>query len=433
VSPHRGRMVTRPTRQQVKVYWCTAEAATYVSTKSRVNPHLSEDRCAACPKVRREPFCPANPTFRRSPRSARAGGYVVRLVFRGVADCSACLPSPRGLWCGVPHLLRSRLRSRAANGFASFAPFHGGHPRGECPRSIPRRLASPLPSSTFRCPAFRRDTVVHEVPTTGVRRIRRYAGATLLTLTPTLPSRPDPCGPTFRPDCLSWGCPKIAPPSFAIEESDARDCSLRGWTASPSRVPPAWFCTTSTDLPLRPCRSVSPCCRSWGSLCFGPSRNGLPPSAFLPFEVFPPPTATDPVRDRVRGPASPRALPPRPSPQAPCRWFPTARPPRSLAAVPGAGASRPCSIVGSVASAAICRLRRPDTPLGLADSAVVAPPRLLPPSRGGWDCACTCLRNQHERQRSLREAVMMDRYIHKSLKLVYRGEYWASFLFLEQK
>jgi hypothetical protein len=29
--------------------------------------------------------------------------------------------------------------------------------------------------------------------------------------------------------------------------------------------------------------------------------------------------------------------------------------------------------------------------------------------------------------------VMMDRYIHKSLKLVYRGEYWASFLFLEQK
>jgi hypothetical protein len=30
-------------------------------------------------------------------------------------------------------------------------------------------------------------------------------------------------------------------------------------------------------------------------------------------------------------------------------------------------------------------------------------------------------------------AVMMDRYIHKSLKLVYRGEYWASFLFLEQK
>jgi len=89
-----------------------------------------------------------------------------------------------------------------------------------------------------------------EVPTTGVRHMREHARATLLTLTPTLPSRPDPCGPTCRPDCLSWGCPKIAPPSLRIEESASRvarcRASLRRRTASPSRVPSPWFRTTST-------------------------------------------------------------------------------------------------------------------------------------------------------------------------------------------
>jgi len=138
---------------------------------------------------------------------------------------------------------------------------------GEGSRSIPRRSASPLPSTTFGASAG-----VLEVPTTGRGPMRKHGRATLLTLTPAFPSRPDPCDPACRPDLLSWGCPKIAPPSFRAEESVARvarhRASLREWAAHPLRVPPAWFCTTSADSPPRPCRFVSPCCRSWGSPCF---------------------------------------------------------------------------------------------------------------------------------------------------------------------
>jgi len=64
----------------------------------------------------------------------------------------------------------------------------------------------------------------------------------------------------------------------------------------PPRVPSTWFCTTSTDSPPRPCRSVSPCCRSWGSPRFSSSRNEDPRGVFLPFEVFPPLTAFAPAR-----------------------------------------------------------------------------------------------------------------------------------------
>jgi hypothetical protein len=191
-------------------------------------------------------------------------------------------------------------------GLAPLAPPSRGLPRGECPPVDSAALGFAAPLLDLRCVS----TGVREVPTTGVRHMRKHTRATLLTLTPTLPSRPDPCGPTCRPDCLSWGCPKIAPPSYRTGESDARGpclhVPLRGGTASSSRVPPTWFRTTSTVSPLRPRRFVSPCCRSWGSPCFRPSRNGPPHSAFLPFEAFPPPTATDPERVRLRGPASRR-------------------------------------------------------------------------------------------------------------------------------
>jgi hypothetical protein len=35
--------------------------------------------------------------------------------------------------------------------------------------------------------------------------------ATLLTLTPTFPTRSGPCDPAAKPGFLSWGCPKIRP------------------------------------------------------------------------------------------------------------------------------------------------------------------------------------------------------------------------------
>jgi hypothetical protein len=44
--------------------------------------------------------------------------------------------------------------------------------------------------------------------------------ATLLTLAPTFPTRSGPCDPAATPGFLSWGCPKIAPPSYEAEKSD---------------------------------------------------------------------------------------------------------------------------------------------------------------------------------------------------------------------
>jgi len=323
---------------------------------------------------------------------------VVRLVSRGVTDRSAHLPAPRGLgsWRTTSSPQNGRAHAQRTVSRRSHHPsgaFHGGSSPVDSAAS-----GSPLPSSIFGGLS----TVILEVLTTGERHMRKHARATLLTLTPTLPSRPVPYGPTCRSNCLSWGCPKIAPPSYRIEESDAQEwcfhLSLRGGTASPSRVPSAWFRTTSTDFPLRPCRSVSPCCRSWGSPCFFPSRNGPPHSAFLPSEAFPPPIATNPERVRLRGPASrvtiagfpsPRALPPHPSLQAPCRRFPTSRPRRLLVRLPGDGASRPCSIVGSVVAAPVSRRDDPmlpwawPAPLAAASSSV--PVSLRRGSRRGTD------------------------------------------------
>jgi hypothetical protein len=184
--------------------------------------------------------------------------------------------------------VRTLFRARAARRIRAVRSALQGPSTGGVSPVDSAAIGFTAPLLDLRCDEHR----VLEVPTTGVRHMRKHAHASLLTLTPTLPSRPDPCGPTCRPDCLSWVCPKIAPPSLRIRESAARvpclHVPLRGRTASPPRVPPPWFRTTSTDFPLRPCRSVSPCCRSWGSPCFSPSRNGPPHSALSALRSLPP-------------------------------------------------------------------------------------------------------------------------------------------------
>ena len=182
---------------------------------------------------------------------------------------------------------RRWVRSRAS-GRVRAVRFHlQGPPRGEIPGRFRGEWLhrSPPRPSTPLAPGPRG-------PYDRVRVITKpCTRATLLTLTPTFPSRPDPCGPTCRSDFLSWGCPKIAPPSYEAEESDARDprlrVSLRGWAASPPRVPSAWFLTTSTDSPPRPCGGVALRCRSWGSPCFPSSRNEVPHSAVPALRSFP--------------------------------------------------------------------------------------------------------------------------------------------------
>jgi hypothetical protein len=47
--------------------------------------------------------------------------------------------------------------------------------------------------------------------------------ATLLTLVPTFPTRSGPCDPAAKPGFLSWGCPKIAPPSYRSRNPTPRD------------------------------------------------------------------------------------------------------------------------------------------------------------------------------------------------------------------
>jgi hypothetical protein len=50
---------------------------------------------------------------------------------------------------------------------------------------------------------------------------------------------------------------------------------------------PRGFAPPRRFTPLRPCRFVSPCSRSWGSPCFIPSRNGNPHGAVPALRSFP--------------------------------------------------------------------------------------------------------------------------------------------------
>jgi hypothetical protein len=111
---------------------------------------------------------------------------------------------------------------------------------------------------------------------------------------------------------LSWGCPKIAPPSTKAEESTpGRFRALRGGVPRPPAFRPRGFSPPRRLAPLRPCGPVSSRCRSWGSPRFRRSRNRLPRSAILPYEAFPPPMATRNVAV-ARGAVSPPPLPSRP-------------------------------------------------------------------------------------------------------------------------
>lgn len=112
---------------------------------------------------------------------------------------------------------------------------------------------------------------------------------TLLTLTPTFSSRPDPCDSVFS-RISSLGISKDRPSIVRDRGSRFRG---RSSPLDPGDEPPflprsaLWFCTTSAVVIPRSCRFVSPCCRSWGSPRFTSSRNEDPRGAFLPFEVFP--------------------------------------------------------------------------------------------------------------------------------------------------
>jgi hypothetical protein len=171
-----------------------------------------------------------------------------------------------------------------------------GASTGGDPRSLPRLLASPLPSSTFD--AFGAGAL--EVPTIGRGSMREHVRATLLTLTPTLPSHPDPCGPALQPDILSWVFPKIAPPS-----SGGQGVRFPGFALPrfPSEKDSQSFPRAARvvlhhldGLILLDRAGLFHPAADPGVRPVSPRRETKFPSApFPPFEAFPPPTATGPT------------------------------------------------------------------------------------------------------------------------------------------
>jgi len=89
-----------------------------------------------------------------------------------------------------------------------------------------------LPSSTLAHVAALRSSRTFD---RSARQFFRSDCATLLTLAPTFPTRSGPCDPAAQPGFLSWGCPKISPPSYSIEESASRSPVRR--VAAPSVSP----------------------------------------------------------------------------------------------------------------------------------------------------------------------------------------------------
>lgn len=197
--------------------------------------------------------------------------------------------------------------------------------------------------------------------------------ATLLTLAPTFPTLTSPCDPAVKPGFLSWGCPKIALPSFKPSSptpgpprhrvSAAPRRAFEMGTPIPIRVPSPWFLTTSTVFLHDPATVFQAAADPRVHRVSSCRETGFPAMHLPPFEAFPPPTATGArISPGSRGPASP----PRPSPVsaftanlAPSPFFLNLL--RTVSRRVGsaeAGAPRPCSIVGSVARSAVAGCAR---------------------------------------------------------------------------
>jgi hypothetical protein len=151
--------------------------------------------------------------------------------------------------------------------------------------------------------------------------------------------------PVTRLDCLSWDCPKIAPPSSCQHRSPLPERPSRAAPSGRSCHGPSAFRPRGFPPPRRLAPPIPRAClatrsRPWGSSRFRAVRPdrvastgtscALPRDAALPFEAFPPSAATRPptadhrnVRQRATGRAvvtgvsprrSPPTLPPRPLP-----------------------------------------------------------------------------------------------------------------------
>jgi hypothetical protein len=188
--------------------------------------------------------------------------------------------------------------------------------------------------------------------------------ATLLTLAPSTDAfrslRPG-CEPGF----LSWGCPKIAPPSFEAVESVSREdapersrsvsSAHRGGNADSHPRSALVVSHHLGGLLLRDPAAMLQAAADPGVHRVSIRREtDLPAVLLLPSEAFPPPTATgaENLRTLVRITGATVSGLPFTANLAPSSFL---LPPQSTLASRGgpAGTSRPCSIVGSVADPAV--------------------------------------------------------------------------------
>jgi hypothetical protein len=113
-----------------------------------------------------------------------------------------------------------------------------------------------------------------------------------------MPAFPTPADPSVQPvarlDCLSWGCPKIAPPSFSQHRSPlpARPCGSAFGKSRPGllHVPPAWFSTTSTACSSDTARVYCNAPRPWGSPRFRSATASCPAAEEPPRGAIPYPS-----------------------------------------------------------------------------------------------------------------------------------------------
>jgi len=227
--------------------------------------------------------------------TGQTDGDVVHLVFRVGTGLSAVpLSSLRGALRPPPgrrpprtdaaRCVLSRVRAGAWSA-PCYRILQGASCGGKNPVEAAALGRSLLPSATLEHVAALRSSRTFD---RSARRTFNPTCATLLTLAPTFPSRSGPCDPAMTPGFLSWGCPKIAPPSFwprspspghRFDASPRRPDSFGMGRPLPIRVPPSWFLTTSAVCSSSTLQPFAGCCRSWGSTRFLLSRNRIPRDA----------------------------------------------------------------------------------------------------------------------------------------------------------
>jgi hypothetical protein len=167
--------------------------------------------------------------------SGANGSLRSRLLPRAAGRADAL--HQRSFCCTVLRRVRvSLLRWRCHPGASAHGTGTWSAPRSRTVRCLcggknPIEVAAPWPftAALLDLSTRRRVVALEDLRPVRAANVCCPSRATLLTLAPTFPTRSGPCDPTAlvsEPSgFLSWGCPKIAPPSYEAGRSASRRCS----------------------------------------------------------------------------------------------------------------------------------------------------------------------------------------------------------------